>query len=133
METVHTDELVRAYVQVRSQRDQLLANYEAQDKLLKEDLARLEAAMLDICNTVNADSIKTSQGTIMRRVRDRFWCTDWDNFYKFVLDNAAPQLLERRIHQSNFKEYMDVHKDDGYPPGINISREFTVSIRKNSN
>lgn len=133
METVNTEELVRAYVQLRAQRDQLLKDYEAQDKLLKNDLAKLEAAMLDICNTVNADSIKTSQGTIMRKLKDRFWCTDWDSFYRFVLNNAAVQLLERRIHQTNFKDYMTEHSKDGYPPGINVSREFAVSVRKNPN
>lgn len=133
METVNTEELVKAYIELRAQRDQLLADYEAQDKLLKDDLSKIEAAMLDVCNTVNADSIKTGQGTIMRRVKDRFWCTDWDNFYRFVLNNAAVHLLERRIHQTNFKDYMAEHLKEGYPPGINVSREFAVSVRKNSN
>jgi predicted component of viral defense system (DUF524 family) len=133
METVNTEELVKAYIELRSRRDQLLSDYEVQDKALKDDLAKLEAAMLDVCNNVNANSIKTSQGTIMRRIKDRFWCTDWDNFYKFILQNSAVQLLERRIHQTNFKDYMDEHLKDGYPPGINVSREFTVAVRKNSN
>jgi hypothetical protein len=41
-------------------------------------------------------------------------------------------LLERRIHQSNFREFLNGHEDDGLPPGINVMREFGVTVRKNS-
>ena len=126
----NTDELVEAYLVIRSQREKLSREYEAADNALKEDMAKLEAVMLDMCNSVNADSIKTRHGTVMRKLNERFFCQDWENFYKFVLDNEAVQLLERRIHQSNFKEFMKDHSGDGLPPGVNVMREYGVSVRK---
>jgi len=126
----NTDELVEAYLSIRSQRERLAREYEIADGALKEDMSKLESAMLDMCNTVNADSIKTKHGTVMRKLNERFFCQDWENFYKFVLDNEAPHLLERRIHQGNFKEYMKDHDNDGLPPGVNVMREFGVSVRK---
>ena len=128
----NTDELVEAYLAIRSQREKLARDYEATDNALKEDMAKLESVMLEMCNAVNADSIKTKHGTVMRKLNERFFCQDWDNFYKFVLDNEAPHLLERRIHQSNFREFLNGHVDDGLPPGINVMREFGVTVRKNS-
>jgi hypothetical protein len=128
----NTDELVEAYLAIRSQREKLARDYEATDNALKEDMAKLEAVMLDMCNSVNADSIKTRHGTVMRKLNERFFCQDWENFYKFVLDNEAVQLLERRIHQSNFKEFMKDHDGDGLPPGVNVMREFGISVRKAS-
>ena len=128
----NTDELVEAYLAIRSQREKLARDYEAADNALKEDMAKLEAVMLDMCNSVNADSIKTRHGTVMRKLNERFFCQDWENFYKFVLDNEAVQLLERRIHQSNFKEFMKDHDGDGLPPGVNVMREFGISVRKAS-
>ena len=128
----NTDELVEAYLAIRSQREKLARDYEATDNALKEDMAKLEAVMLDMCNSVNADSIKTRHGTVMRKLNERFFCQDWENFYKFVLDNEAVQLLERRIHQSNFKEFMKDHDGDGLPPGVNVIREFGISVRKAS-
>ena len=128
----NTDELVEAYLSIRSQRERLAREYEIADGALKEDMSKLESAMLDMCNTVNADSIKTKHGTVMRKLNERFFCQDWENFYKFVLDNEAPHLLERRIHQGNFKEYMKDHDNDGLPPGVNVMREFGVSVRKAS-
>lgn len=130
MNSVNTEVLVEAFIAIRDQREKLLHEYEAADKALKAELAQIETALLEVCNTVNADSIKTGHGTVMRKLNERFFCQDWDNFYKFVLDNEAPHLLERRIHQSNFKEFMKDHEDDGLPPGVNVMREYGVSVRK---
>jgi hypothetical protein len=130
MSEVNTEELVKAFIAIRNQRDRLLQEYEAADKALKAESMQIETALLNICNSVNADSIKTSHGTVMRKLNERFFCQDWDNFYKFVLDNEAVQLLERRIHQGNFKEFMKDHEGDGLPPGVNVMREYGVSVRK---
>ncbi len=128
----NTDELVEAYLSIRSERDRLLREYEVADAKLKEDMSKLEAVMLEMCNAVNADSIKTKHGTVMRKLNERFFCQDWDNFYKFVLDAEAVQLLERRIHQSNFKQFLAETAMDGLPPGVNVMREYGVSVRKAS-
>lgn len=127
-----TDQLVEAYLLIRSERDKLRNEYELADARLKEDMSKLEAVMLDMCNSVNADSIKTRHGTVMRKLNERFFCQDWDNFYKFVLDNEAVQLLERRIHQSNFRDFLKENESDGLPPGVNVMREYGVSVRKAS-
>ena len=130
--SIDTEELVTAYLAIRTEREVLLRQYEDKDKALKADMARIEAALLDVCNTVNADSIRTSHGTVMRKLNERFFCSDWDNFYKFVMEHEAPHLLERRIHQGNFKEFMGNHENDGLPPGVNVMREYGVSVRKAS-
>ena len=132
MSNLNTEELVAIYVRIRSERDKLLRKYEEDDKLLKADLVQIEAALLDVCNTINADSIKTKHGTAMRRLNERYSCTDWENFYKFILDNEATHLLERRIHQGNIKEFLAEHADDGLPPGVNVMREFNITVRKSS-
>lgn len=132
MDIIDTETLVKAYVAIRDRREKLLNEYETADKALKTEMSQIEAALLEVCNTVNADSIKTGHGTVMRKLNERFFCQDWDNFYKFIMDNEAPHLLERRIHQSNFKEFFKDHESDGLPPGVNVMREYGVSVRKNS-
>ena len=129
---MNTESLVEAYITIRGQRDKLLREYEMADGALKADIHKLEMAMLDICNAVNADSIKTAHGTVMRKVNERFLCQDWDGCDRYVLDNEAVQLLERRIHQGNFKEHMKDINGDGLPPGVSVMREFGVSVRKSS-
>jgi len=124
--------VVKAYLAIRSERDRILREYEARDSKLKDDLKKLESVLLDVCNTVNADSIKTSLGTVIRKLNERYICSDWDNFKQYVLENEAIELLERRIHQSNFKQHMEEIQADGLPPGVNVMREFGVTVRKAS-
>jgi hypothetical protein len=47
-----------------------------------------------------------------------------------VLEHQALELLERRIHQGNFKEFITERQDEGLPPGVNVMREFGVTVRK---
>jgi len=129
---INTEELVGAFLSIRSARDKLLREYEAADSVLKKDQSELEIALLNICNEVNANSINTSYGTVMRKLTERFFCNDWENFYQFVRDNDAIELFEKRIHQNNFKTYIAERGEEGLPPGINVMREFGVSVRKAS-
>lgn len=125
-----TEALVGAYLTLRRQREMLKADYEAQDNVLKEDMSKIEAALLEICNSTNTNGLRTSHGTVMRQVKERFFCTDWDHFKKFIETQGSIDLLERRIHQRNFKEFMAERKDDGLPPGVNALREFDIVVRK---
>jgi hypothetical protein len=69
---------------------------------------------------------------LIRKVNERFYCTDWDNFKNYVLENEAVDLLERRIHQGNFKEHMTQIDGQGLPPGVNVMREYGITVRKAS-
>jgi len=42
------------------------------------------------------------------------------------------ELLERRIHQGNFREHMSDIEGEGLPPGVNVMREFGITVRKAS-
>jgi len=132
MSKYNTKELVSAYIGLRNERSALKDSYEEADNKLKADMEKLEQTMLEICNDIGADSVKTAYGTMMRRVNERFYCTDWDNFKNYVLENEAVDLLERRIHQGNFKEHMTQINGQGLPPGVNVMREYGITVRKAS-
>ena len=127
-----TEKVVEAYLAIRNERDRIRHEYEAQDARLLEDLKKVEAALLSLCNSINADSVKTSLGTVMRRLNERYYCSDWDNFRKFVLENQALELFEKRINQGNFKQFMENHEGDGLPPGVSVMREYGITVRKAS-
>ena len=130
---LNLDELVKIYLTIRNEREKLKSSCEVKDGELEQEMKLLEQSMLTVCNDTNASSIRTESGTVIRSLKERFTTNDWDNFKKFVLDNEAIDLLERRIHQGNFKEFMAEHKDEGLPPGVNVMREFTIVVRKPSN
>jgi hypothetical protein len=124
------DELVEAYLTIRNERDRIEAEYKEHDLALKSEMVVLEQAMLAGCNEIKADSIKTSHGTVIKTLKERFTCSDRDNFNKFVLEHGAVELFESRLHQGNFKEFISERHDEGLPPGVNVMREFTITVRK---
>ena len=126
------DNIVKTYLAIRDERDKLAREHEAKDKELANDLAELEQVLLNSCNEINADSIKTEVGTIIKSTRESFVCGDWDNFKQFIKDNDAIELLQQRIHQSNFKEFLSNREEEGLPPGISSMREFKITVRKPS-
>lgn len=126
----NAEELVKTYLTIRAQRDNLRVSYENQDESLKKDLEAIEAALLGICNEINTNGLRTPHGTVTRSIKDRYFCTDWENFKKFVETEGSIDLLERRLHQRNFKEFMSERKNDGLPPGVNVLREFDIVVRK---
>jgi len=127
---MNADQLVETFITLRNERDRLRNEWEAKDVVVKEEMAKLEQALLSICNETNATSIKTDKGTVIRKLTERYFCTDWEHFRDYVLEHQALELLERRIHQGNFKEFITERQDEGLPPGVNVMREFGVTVRK---
>jgi hypothetical protein len=127
---MNTDQLVEAFITLRNERDRLRNEYEIKDSVVKNEMTVLEQELLAICNETNATSIKTDKGTVIRKLTERYFCSDWDNFRDYVLKHQALELLERRIHQGNFKEFISEREKDGLPPGVNVMREFGVTVRK---
>ena len=89
----------------------------------------IEQEMLDVCKSVGADSIKTNAGTVIRSIKSRYWTSDWESMYKFIEQNFAFGLLEKRIHQSNMKQFLE-ENPDLLPAGLNVEREYTVVVRR---
>lgn len=126
---ISLEQTVKVYLKIR---DAIEALKEKQ----KEELAQLEAQyeivgnnLLDFCNAQNLDSVKTSVGTISRRVSARYWTSDWDSMYRVIMEHDAPYLLEQRIHQGNMRQFIEEHPE-AFPPGLNSDSKYTVSVRK---
>ena len=131
-EKIPLDEVVSTYITIRNEKDRRAREFQKKDQELKNDLEQLEQVMLNSCNEVNADSIKTSRGTIIKSLKENYVCSDWSNFKDFILENEAPELLQQRIHQANFKEFLSSRTEEGLPPGISSMRAFSIVVRKPS-
>lgn len=130
---MNTEELVKIYLTIRNERERIEAEWEVKDKELKQELLVIEQSMLAICNDTNATSIKTTQGTIIKSLKERFNLSDRDSFNKYVREHDAVELFEGRIHQGNFKQFIADKQDAGLPPGVNVMREFGITVRKPTN
>jgi len=127
---IQLDQYVETYLTIRNQRDILKREFEISDTALKSEMAKLEEVLLSECNNINADSIKTGSGTIIKTLRENFVCSDWDGLKEFIMENSLIELMQQRLHNGNLKEYMITHGNEGLPPGINSIREYNIVVKK---
>jgi hypothetical protein len=126
---ITADRLVKAYIKMRDARAVLKAKYEEDDLAIKEKMEMVEQNLLETCKTTGAESIRTAHGTVIRSVQTRYWTGDWAAMHKFIRDNDALDLVERRVSQLNMKNFLR-ENPDLMPPGLNVDNKYTVTVRR---
>ena len=129
MSEIGADKLTRVYIKMRDKLRQMQAEFEEQEADLKSKMQVIEEKLLEICKETGADSIKTPHGTIMRGMKTRYWTSDWESMHNFVREHDAFDLLERRVHQTNMKAWLD--ENPGLlPQGLNAESRYSVTVRR---
>lgn len=129
MNELSADKLAKIYLKMRDARQELARQFEEKDNDLKEQMELVETKMLDLCKDLGADSIKTAHGTIIRSVKTRYWTADWESMHNFIKDHGAYDLLERRIHQTNMKQWLQENPDQ-LPMGLNSESRYSTTVRR---
>lgn len=119
------DKLASIYIKMR----EVIREKEEEIKTIKEQQEKIVVKMLALCEEQNIDSLRTPAGTISRRVHTSYWPSDWDKMHQFIKENDAMHLLEKRVHGSNMKEFLEANPEVA-PPGLQVNRKYTVSVRK---
>ena len=131
-DVINTDDLVAAYVAIRDQKQDIKRQMELQVKELDEQLEEISKALLEICESNQAESIRTAHGTISRTVKTDYWTSDWDSMYRFIRDHDAFNLLHKRINQTSMKQFLEENPDI-HPEGLNVNREYEVRVTRARN
>ena len=126
---VPLEQLTATYIKIRDARSKLKQEYERNDAEFEQQMLVIEQEMLELCKAIDANSIKTNAGTIIRSVKSRYWTNDWDSMYRFIEEHRAFALLEKRLHQTHMKQFLE-ENPDSQPAGLNVEREFTVVVRR---
>ena len=120
-----TDKLVATYLKMRNK----IKEHEEAISRIKEQMQVVTDKMLEFCAADNLDSIRTPEGTISRRLSSRYWTSDWDAMYKFIHEQNAGFLLEKRINNTATKEFL-ADNPELVPPGLQSTSEYVISVRK---
>lgn len=129
IEQVPVDKLTKAFIKIRDKRSEITAEFKKQDETLKSQQDRIKRALLDYCKEHNLTSVKTEAGTVMRTVKSTYWTSDWDSMNDFIIKHNVPEFFTKSLNQSNVKAFMEEHPDIT-PPGLNVSSEYQITIRK---
>ena len=123
------DKLAKTYLRIRAERSMLSAKYKEEDGNLIRQLDVIKQAMLDHCEDHNVESVRTSEGLFFRSTKKKYWVSEWDAIHKLIVEENAPQLLDKRINQANMREFLE-ENPDLKPEGLEIEEEITISVRK---
>lgn len=121
--------LVQVYLKIRDAKEKLVRDHEAELAKLTVQLEAVEQELLEICKATGQDGGKTAYGSFSKTVKTRYWTNDWDSMYSFIKEHDMPQLLERRIHQGNFKEFLEANPS-AVPVGLNVDAKYTITVRR---
>ncbi len=128
-DTIPLDKLARVYRKIRDQISTLTKEYDTQVEVLKAQQEEIKNAMKDQMQALGVTSVRTPQGTVVMSVKTRYSTADWDSFKKFVVEQDALDLFEKRIAQGNMKQFLE-ENPGVVPPGLNSNAEYDISVRK---
>ena len=123
------EQLVSIYTKIYTKREEEERVWQAREADLTTQLDLIKRELLDMCKETGVDSLRTKDGTLIRTIKTRYWTNDWEHFHKFMLENQAPDLLEKRIHQSNMKQFLE-ENPELLPAGLNVDSEYTITVRR---
>ena len=123
------DKLAKTYLRIRAERSMLSAKYKEDDGKLIRQMDTIKQAMLDHCEAHNVESVRTSEGLFFRSTKKKYWVSEWDAMHRLIVEENAPQLLDKRINQANMREFLE-ENPDLKPEGLEIEEEVTISVRK---
>ena len=122
-EAIPVDRLIKIYVKMRDKCVELTKEQDA----VEEQMEMIKAQLLEVCQATGVNSLSTPFGRLTRSLRTRYTTYDWESMYAFIKANEVPELLEKRIHQSNMKTFLEDNKDK-HPPGLNSDSEYSVIV-----
>lgn len=123
------DKLTRIYMKMRVAIQTVEREYDTKIEALKAQQQEIKNAIKDQMLALGTKSVRTDFGTVSLTEKSRFYTQDWDSFKRFVVEQDAVDLLEKRIHQTNMAKFLE-ENPSLMPPGLNSDTEFDVSVRK---
>ena len=83
MSEITAEKLTKAYLKIREERAKLSAEYKERDSVLSRQLEKVRKGLLDYCNALNVESVRTPEGLFYRSVKTKYWTNDWEKMHAF--------------------------------------------------
>lgn len=126
------EKLVSAYIKLRDAKTELKREFDEKAAEILEKMDAIEAKLLEVAQETGTESLRTKSGTAIRTVKTRYWAPDWDSFKDFLLEleDGGYDLVEHRIHQGNFRAYVE-ENPDAKPP-VNVDSRYAITVRRSN-
>jgi hypothetical protein len=127
-EPLTVDRVIAGYMRLRAQKEAAEAELKASLATINERMQKMEAWLMQQADAQGVTSFKTPHGTAFLSTTDFANVADWDAVLKFIRENDAFDMLERRVSKSAVRAHIDETKQ--VPPGVNYGTRISVNVRK---
>lgn len=104
-----------------------LEEYDEGRKRFTSVMEELRGVMRDQMQAMGVNSLNTDSGSCYLTTSDTARVIDPDKFMKYVMDNGAYWLVERRAAKNACKDHLEEH--GSLPPGVLLNVVETVGVR----
>lgn len=126
--TVTVDAVIKKYMKLRTEKEVVEAEIKERVDKIKADMAKLEAWLKAKLDADGLTSFKTDHGTAFLTTTDYANVENWDAVLRFIRDEDAFDMLEKRVSKTAVRGYIEANKE--VPPGIKYGTKLDINIRK---
>jgi len=126
--TVTVDAVIKKYMKLRSEKEAAEAEIKERVDSIKAAMAKLEAWLKAKLDADGLTSFKTEYGTAFLTTNDFANVEDWDAVLRFIREEEAYDMLEKRISKAAVRGYIETNKE--VPPGVKYGTKLDINIRK---
>jgi hypothetical protein len=126
--TVTVDAVIKKYMKLREKKAATEAEIKERVDAIKADMAKLEAFLMAKLDADGLTSFKTEYGTAFLTTTDFANVEDWDAVLRFIREEDAFDMLEKRVSKTAVRGYIEANKE--VPPGIKYGTKLDINVRK---
>ena len=126
--TVTVDAVIKKYMKLREKKALVEATIKEELDKIKADMTKLEAFLKAKLDADGLTSFKTEYGTAFLTTTDFANVDDWDAVLRFIREEEAYDMLEKRVSKTAVRGYIEANKE--VPPGVKYGTKLDINIRK---
>ena len=130
VELPRIDDIAAKYIKLRDFKDQINAESKEKVAKIKDLMDGMEAQIMTFLNQTGQDSAKTPSGTVFKKTTTKVSVADWDVVLKFMKENDMDTMYYRNVSKEAVEAYIEEVNE--VPPGLNITREVSISVNRPS-
>jgi hypothetical protein len=126
--TVTVDVVIKKYMKLREEKAVVEAEIKERIDAIKANMEKLEAWLKAKLDADGLTSFKTDYGTAFLTTTDFASVEDWDAVLRFIREEEAFDMLEKRVSKTAVRGYIEANKE--VPPGVKYGTKLDINVRK---
>lgn len=121
-------DVIQKYMALRAKKEAVETETKEKIASIKAKMLKLEAWLKVKADADGVTSFKTDHGTAFLTTTDYANVADWDEVLRFIRENNAYDMLQRRVSKDAVRAYLEATKE--VPPGVSYGTKLDINVRR---